>query len=237
MLRVTLLLLFSNFIFASSPIEKEGFSGNFDLGLNYTQNIEKTLQFNNVFSTNYKVKKSVFSLSNNISFISKTGQEEVLNKGVQDFKYSLNTNDLSADFTLQHLYDISRSIQKRWTTGIGLSYAVINSDIETVRFGISTLREKETPLEGDDKMNTRLSGNIDFKIKLLENLDLISKNYYQPNIENAGDFRWKTNFSIRFVLNSHFLFSINNTFNYDSFPETDIPEIDYQLINSISYTF
>ncbi|MBT3621230.1 MAG: DUF481 domain-containing protein [Flavobacteriales bacterium] len=237
MLRILSLLLISTFVFASSPIEKEGLSGHFDLGLNYTQNIDKTLQFNNVFLANYKHKKSAISLNNNISFISKTGQEEVLNKGVQDLKYSLNTKRLAADLTLQHLYDISRSIQKRWTTGIGLSFAVVKSDIETVRFGISTLRERETPIIGEQVMNTRMSGNIDFSIKLLENVELISKNHYQPNIEDAGDFRWKTNFSVRLTLNSHFLFSFNNTFNYDSIPEMDIPEMDYQLINSISYSF
>ena len=237
MLRIISLLLFSTFIFASSPVKKEGLSGHFDLGLNYTQNIDKTLQFNNVFLANYKHKKSVISLNNNISFISKTGQEEVLNKGVQDLKYSLNTNRLGADLTLQHLYDISRSIQRRWTTGVGLSYAVVKSDIETVRFGISTLREREAPLVGEQEMNTRMSGSIDFTIKLLDNVELISKNHYQPNIEDAGDFRWKTNFSVRLTLSNHFLFSFNNTFNYDSFPKDDIPEMDYQLINSISYTF
>lgn len=237
MLKILSLLLISTQIMASTPTDKEGLSGNFDLGLNYTQNINKTLQFNNVFLANYKHKKSVISLNNNISFISKTGQEEVLNKGIQDLKYSLNTNRLGADLTLQHLYDISRSIQRRWTTGIGLSYAVVKSDIETVRFGISTLRERETPMEGEQKMNTRMSASIDFTIKLLENVELISKNHYQPNIKDAGDFRWKTNFSVRLTLNSHFLFSFNNTLNYDSFPEADIPEMDYQLINSISYTF
>ena len=237
MLRILILLLISTQIIASTPTEKEGLTGNFDLGLNYTQNIDKTLQFNNVFLANYKYKKSVISLNNNISFISKTGQEEVLNKGVQDLKYSLNANRLGADLTLQNLYDISRSIQRRWTTGIGLSYAVVKSDIETVRFGISTLRERETPLIGEQEMSTRMSGSVDFSIKLLENVELISKNHYQPNIEDAGDFRWKTNFSVRLTLNSHFLFSFNNTFNYDSSPKADIPEMDYQLINSISYTF
>ena len=237
MLRILSLLLINTFVFASSHVEKEGLSGHFDLGLNYTQNIDKTLQFNNVFLANYKHKKSVISLNNNISFISKTGQEEVLNKGIQDLKYSLNTNRLGADLTLQHLYDISRSIQRRWTTGVGISYAVITSDIEKARFGISTLREIETSLEENQEINTRMSGSINFNIKLLDNLELISKNYYQPNIENIGDFRWKTNLSLRITINSHFLFSLNNTFNYDSYPKLDIPEMDYQLINSLSYSF
>jgi len=231
------LLFISTFAFASSSGKLDGFSGNFDLGLNFTKNKDNILQFNNVFLANYKHKKSIVTLNNNISFISQTGKEEMLNKGVQDLKYSFNTNSLGADLTLQHLYDISRSIQRRWTTGIGISYAILKSDIGKARFGISTLREKETPLKGDQEMNTRMSGSIDFTIKLLDNLELISKNHYQPNIEDIGDFRWKTNFSIRITLNSHFLFTLNNTLNYDSFPKIDIPEMDYQLINSLSYTF
>ena len=56
-----ILLIISTQIIASTPNEKEGLTGNFDLGLNYTQNIDKTLQFNNVFLANYKYKKSVLN--------------------------------------------------------------------------------------------------------------------------------------------------------------------------------
>jgi len=237
MLKVIVLLFISTFTYALSTDKTDGFSGNFDLGLNYTQNIDNILQFNNMFLANYKHKKSAVSLNNNISFISQTGKEEMLNKGVQDLKYSFTTNRLGADLTLQHLYDISRSIKKRWTTGAGISYAIVKSDIEKARFGISALREIEPSLEGSFDKNTRMSGSIDFTIKLLNNVELKSRNHYQPNIENIGDFRWKTNISLRIALNSHFLFSLNNTFNYDSFPKLYIPEMDYQLINSLSYTF
>ena len=237
MIRAIVLSFISTFSFALTADKTDGFSGNFDLGLNYTQNIDNILQFNNVFLANYKHKKSALSLNNNISFISQTGKEEMLNKGLQDLKYSFNTNELGVDLTLQHLYDISRSIKRRWTTGIGISYAVIKSDIEKVRLGVSFLRERETPMEGEQEMNSRMNGGVDFTIKLLDNVELLSKNYYQPNIENIGDFRWKTNLSLRITINSHFLFSLNNTFSYDSYPKLDIPEMDYQLINSLSYSF
>ena len=237
MLRIIVLLFISTFTYALSTDTTDGVSGNFDLGLNYTQNIDNILQFNNVFLANYKHKKSALSINNNISFISQTGKEEMLNKGVQDLKYSFSTHKMGADFTLQHLYDISRSIKRRWTTGVGISCAIVKSDVEKARFGISNLREIETSLDGKQEINTRMSGGIDFTVKILDNVELVSKNQYQPNIENIGDFRWKTNFSLRITLNSHFLFSLNNTFNYDSFPKLDIPEMDYQLINSLSYTF
>ena len=237
MIRAIVLLFISTFSFALTADKKDGFSGNFDLGLNYTKNTDNILQFNNIFLANYKHKKSALSLNNNISFISQTGKEEMLNKGLQDLKYSFNTNELGVDLTLQHLYDISRSIKRRWTKGIGISYAVIKSNIEKVRLGISYLRERETPMEGEQEMNSRMNGGVDFTIKLLDNVELLSKNYYQPNIENIDDFRWKTNLSLRITINSHFLFSLNNTFNYDSYPKLDIPEMDYQLINSFSYIF
>ena len=82
MLRIIVLLFISTFIFASLPEKKDNFSGNFDFGLNYTQNVDDILQFNNVFLANYKHKKSALSLNNNISFISQTGKDEMLNKGV-----------------------------------------------------------------------------------------------------------------------------------------------------------
>jgi len=77
MLRVIILLFISTSAsaFALSPEKTDGFSGNIDLGLNYTQSIDNILQFNNVFLANYKHKKSVLSLNNNISFISQTGKE------------------------------------------------------------------------------------------------------------------------------------------------------------------
>ena len=231
-------LLFSCiFAFASNPSETDGIKGNFDLGLNYTQNIQKTLQFNNVFLLRYKKGKSNFSLGNNISFISKTGEEELLNKGTQDFKYSYKRKKLGADISLQHLYDISRNIKTRWTSGLGLSYAFIQEEEKELAIGISALKEKETPISREVKIQNRMSANLDFSIKLNKNIELLGANNYQPNIEEAGDFRLKTMLALRINLSPHFLMSINNTFNYDSFPAEGIPETDYQLINSISYTF
>ncbi len=237
MLKVIVLLFISTFTYALSSDKTDGFSGNFDLGFNYSQNIKNILQFNNVFLANYKHKKSLVTLNNNISFINQTGEEKMLNKGVQDLKYTFNTSQFGTDLIFQHLYDISRSIKSRWTTGIGISYAIVKSDIEKDRFGISTLREIETALDGNQEINTRMSGSIDFTVKLLNNVELISKNLYQPNIKNIGDFRYKSNLTLRIRINSNFQLSLNNNFNYDSYPKLDTPEKDYQLINSLSYTF
>jgi len=231
------LVLKSIFLYSSNPLPKDSLTGNFDLGLNFTKNTESTFQFNNISLLKYQKGKSSLSFKNNIAFISKTGESELLNKGMQNFKYALNLKKIDINFTLNHIYDISRSIKHRYGTGLGLTYNLTDKEDKKIGFGISAIREKDIPLKGEEKLQNRMSGNFDLLFKLNKHVSLTTSNLYQPNIEAIGDFRWQTNLALRISLYSHFLLNINSVFNYDSFPEKGIPETDYQLINSISYTF
>ena len=237
MLRILSLLFVSTQIMASVPADKEEFSGNFDLGLNFTKNTESTFQFSNMFLVKYKTGKSNFSLGNNISFISKTGQNDLLNKGTQDFKYALDAKKLDVNITLQHMYDISRSVKNRYTSGLGVSYNFTDEYNRKISVGLAAISISEIPLEGENILQSRMSSNFDLMIKFNKNVTVSTTNHYQPNIEKAGDFRWQTNIVFRVNLSPYFLLSINSSFNYDSVPAEGIPETDYQLINSISYTF
>ncbi len=135
------------------------------------------------------------------------------------------------------MYDISRSVKNRYTSGLGVSYNFTDEDNRKIGVGLAAIRENEIPLAGENILQNRLSSNFDLMIKLNKNVTVSTTNHYQPNIEKAGDFRWKTNITFRVNLSPYFLLSINSTFNYDSVPAEGIPETDYQLINSISYTF
>ena len=237
MLRILVFIFMSSIVFASTPTKIEGWNGNFDLGLNFTKNIESTLQVNNIFLLNYNKNASHFSINNNIAFISKTGEKELLNKGTQDFKYAFSKKKIDANFTFQHFYDISRLVKNRFTSGLGLSYRLYDIESKKLALGLSALREKEIHIEGEYKLQNRLSGNLDFMLKLNKNISISTTNNYQPNIETAGDFRWKTNLDFRIHLSPQFLLSLAATYNYDSVPAKNLPESDYQLINSVSYTF
>ena len=76
-----LCILTSSLLFSQDKKEENPWSGNFDLGLILTKNTESTFQFNNIFLINYKIGAYQISLANNIAFISKTGEEELLNWG------------------------------------------------------------------------------------------------------------------------------------------------------------
>ena len=237
MLKKIVFLLFPTVLFATNPLPKDGVTGNFDLGMNFTKNSESTFQFNNLFLIKYQKGKSSISLKNNMSLINKSGEEEILNKGLQDFKYALNSKKLDLNLTLNHMYDISRSIKNRYGSGLGVSYNHTDEDNKKLGIGVSAIRELEINLLEEQKLQNRISTNLDFMLKPNKNISIVASNLYQPNIEESGDFRWKTSISFRVALNSHFLLSINNTYNYDSRPEEGVTNSDFQMINSISYTF
>ena len=223
--------------FSQEKEKKSPFSGNFDLGLNITKNTESTLQFNNIFLVKYKIGSYQLSLTNNITFISKTGEDDILNKGEQNLRYELIKKGLNFNVNAGQIYDISRNIKNRFTGSAGFSYSFKQKKEEKLNIGISYQIEKETTIEELKTIQSRINSELKLVKKLSKSVEISFISKHLPNIEKFSDFRWESNFSLRLKLSSHFLLSINSSFNYDSFPEADIPEMDYQLINSISYTF
>ena len=225
-------------LFSLSQEKKQAFSGNFDLGLNFTKNTEKTLQFNHIFLIKYRVNNVYrITASNNMNFISKTGENDLINKGVQELKYSLVDKGWDLGINTKHLYDISRNIKNRYSTALGCSYNISRIKNEKLAFGVYFQKEKELTLDEKITFQNRLNANFDISKIIAENIEINISNGYLPNFEEFGDFRWKSTLDLKIKLNAKFSLSINSIFNYDSFPEKEIPETDYQLINSISYTF
>jgi len=225
-------------LFSLSQEKKQAFSGNFDLGLNFTKNTEKTLQFNHIFLIKYRVNNVYrITASNNINFISKTGENDLINKGVQELKYSLVDKGWDLGINTKHLYDISRNIKNRYSTALGFSYNISRIKNEKLAFGVYFQKEKELTLDEKITFQNRLNADFDISKRIAENIEINISNGYLPNFEKFGDFRWKSTLDLKIKLDTKFLLSINSVFNFDSFPEEGIPETDYHLINSISYTF
>ena len=228
----TYLISFSQEIENTNP-----FSGKFDLGLSYTKNTEEIFQFNNVSQLKYETKKQVLLLNNNISFINKSSEENLLNKGNQDLQYSFKINNVNSNISIHHLYDISRSIKRRWSAGVGFSTNLLKKDENNVTVGLTGLKEFETTTANEEKLTNRLESACNFSFQINKNVKLEGFTKFQPNIDQFSDYRLNNYLSIRINLSSQFLLNINNVFNFDSMPEDGIPNTDYQIINSISYTF
>jgi hypothetical protein len=221
-----------------SQEEKKVFSGNFDLGINFTKTTEKTLQFKNVFLIKYRVNNVYWiTASNNMSLITATGENDLINKGVQEIKYSLVDKGWDLGINIEHLYDISKNIKNRYSTALGFSYNISKIKNEKLAFGLSFQREKELTTDKKSTLQNRLNANFYIAKRIAENLEINISNGYLPNFVKFSDFRWKSTLDLNIKLTAKFLLSISTVYNYDSNPSEGIPQSDYQLINTVSYTF
>lgn len=221
-----------------SAEKKKTLTGNFDLGINFTKNIDNTLQLNNVFFIKYRVNNIYWiTASNDINLISKTGNENLLNKGAQELKYSLIDKGWDIAINLEHHYDISRDIKNRYSTGLGFAYNFSKIKEEKIMTGFSLNREKEVNIEEVSTVQNRFNTDLHLVKKITDKVNIHLNNSYAPNLEKFGDFRWRSNMEVKIKINMQFSLSINATYNYDSDPSPDIPESDYNIIHKISYNF
>ena len=61
---------------------------------------------------------------------------------------------------------------------MGLSYNITKQDKRKISIGITTLREKEIPLDGENKTQNRLSGDLELALKVINNISINAINNY-----------------------------------------------------------
>lgn len=217
--------------------EKEGFAASFDLGLNLIKNTAQILQFNNSAHLQYRQKKSTYLFLNDISFVQKQGEEDWLNKGYQHFRYIYQDKRLGFEGFVQHQYDKAQKIQLRMLTGVGVRWQLMQSDTLQFALGLSTMNEYENPLEGDPFVQIRLSHYLSFAFHLNENISLSTTTYYQPLLTSWDDYRMSSQTALKLAINHHFQFKIAGNVTYDSEPVSDVPFLNYHVVNGVSYQF
>jgi len=232
-MRITLLFSVIPFLLLSQEKKEYPFAGNFDLGLNYYQNIETTLVLINEGLLRYKAGEYEIQFTNKLNLLSKLGEEGSVNNGEQKIKWSLKTKNLDIFLSSAHLYNIKQSIKKRFTNEVGINF-ILKKNFET---GVAFLNEDETSLENIQKNINRLSGKLNYTTNIGKRIIINSKNDYRPNIEKFGDFAFDAELDLEIKINNFWSIILKNTLQYTSYPATGIPEIDYKGINKISYMF
>ena len=131
-------------------------------------------------------------------------------------------------------------------------YANLSEEINRIKYLMihsegSTITESTLLLEGQNEDQTdliniktnknRIFTKLNYTTETGKRIEINSENEYRPNIKKFGDFEFNTNLNIKIKLNNYWEFIMENNFKYTSYPATDIPEINYNGINKISYKF
>ncbi len=191
----------------------------------------------------YKTKKSLFLLLNNISFVSvdypNVEDTPFENAGFQHFRYNYKITDRFVwEAFLQAQYNEPLGIDWRFLAGTGPRYKIIGSDKFRLYAAALYMYEKEKNPEFEDAVDVhRLSSYVSFTIAPNDKFNLVSTTYYQPALSDLSDYRISSTTNLKIYMSERFYFKADYSILFDTAPATGVDPTVYSFDNGIGFEF
>lgn len=222
-----------------SKKDSTGFSGSIGLDVSIIKNTISIFSLGNSIYVQYNNKKHLVFFINNIN-IKKVNGEDIINRSTQHLRYNYKFKPGIAleAFMQSHSNTVSK-IDKRQLIGAGPRFTIIDEKDFKTYLGTLIMYEYEKIKEEELIYNRdfRFSGYASFRWSPVKNTTVTSTTFYQPKIDEFGDFRIFSTNSLLFNVVKGLSIGVNFIATYDSFPATDIPKYQYKLLNGLTYTF
>ncbi len=219
--------------------DTSGWSGSISLNIDLKKNTAKIFKINNKIHIQYKNKKNLVLLMNDINYERFDGKS-IISNSIQHFRYNYKLTKRTAleAFTQSQFNSISK-VDFRWLLGTGLRFKLSQSENYKFYLGSLIMYEYDKSTEEVPVINkdVRSSTYFSFSLYPTENISIVSTTYYQPKIDAFKDYRISSESSIAFSLYKNLGFK--STFNYffDEFPVNGIPKTQYAFTNGLIYSF
>lgn len=217
---------------------KEGWSGNFDLSFSIIQNTKSIYQFGSRNKLNYAKGRNNYMLLTDILLV-KSANESFANSGFEHLRYTYDVKKLPflyLEAFQQGQYNRVQLLAMRFLTGGGARFKVLDKDSSHLGIGTFIMHEYEEQLDHTKLSLMRYSTFLTFDFQVSKNLGFNCITYYQPAVFNVFDFRVSTEASIRMKITQKLQFRVAYNLIYDSEPPPTVPNTNYILTNSFSYS-
>lgn len=217
----------------------EGFTGNVDLGLNFTQAVNFIFNTANASQIQYaKNNHSIMSVNGlNLTVINKT---KPVNDGFQHFRYNYKFNDIIYSETfIQGQYNHNTKIRARYIAGVGVLLKIFETKRDSIQLytGIHYMPEYEEEILGRINRHHRMNSMISFGWPFKNQSKFEMVMYMQPDIAKLTDFRISTQLAYEIPLLKKVVFRISAALFYDSFPPEGLQTFFLSARNSLRYRF
>lgn len=215
-----------------------GFSGKMGVSLaaaRYTQSIVAADLSGQI---QLKTNRNIYLLLTDFQIVN-AGGESFNNSGFGHFRFNRKFNDVvRGEFFSQIQYNSVTKITKRILNGVGVRLKLSQIETAKIYWGFAIMNEYEE-VSNPKIINKdfRLSSYFTFTLAPVETISLRNTTYAQPNTADFKDYRIANNTVISFGITDELKFSTVFSFLYDSRPPVDIPTINYQVKNGLSYDF
>jgi hypothetical protein len=217
--------------------DKQGYSGNIDLNINFIQNQNDIFQLNNSGQLQYKDSTHSVLLLHNLN-LTHLNENKIVNEGFQHLRYSYSVIEFIAfEAFLQSMYNQLVNIKFRGLAGYGPRFKIIDKDSMRLFVGTMLMHEYEQETNGKINKADRLNlfTSFGFPIKEKVHFDMIM--YYQPDVLRFHDYRLSTEAVIQFKFSKHLYFRFVQSWVYDAYPPEGVRNFFYNFRNGIRYEF
>lgn len=218
---------------------KDGWTGNINFNLKYTQNTSKIWEFGNKAAFQYKKKKNTYLFLTDLKVIRKNN-DDLINNGYAHIRYNHHFKDsgpFSTEVFSQVQYNGVQKIRVRSLNGLGIRTKILGNDTINLNVGIASMYEYEESTTLTYQNNIRGSSYISFNWDISQKVRFKTINYYQPLFNNFSDFRISNESSLSLVITEKLTF--NTIFNllYDTQPVEGIPNTITSISNGLRFKF
>jgi putative salt-induced outer membrane protein YdiY len=219
--------------------DTSGFSGAASLNFALKRNTNDFLTISNNIHVQYKMNNHLVLFKNDINF-QKIEGDKFENSGIQHLRYNYKfAPRISWEIFGQAQYNKVSKINFRGLVGSGPRIKLTSSENYKFYLGTLIMYEQEevsdgvTPLQRDFRGSTYLS----FSLYPTDALSFVSTTYYQPKLNEFGDYRISSQSSLLVSVYKNFALKTSYTFTYDAFPAIGIPNSQYDFTTGITYSF
>jgi len=219
--------------------DTSGFSGSASLAFSLKRDVNDYLSFGSNIHIQYKMNKHLVLLKNDIQFQNIEGNK-FENSGITHLRYNYRFHPRIAwEIFAQAQYNKVSKIEFRGLMGTGPRFKLTTSEKYKFYFGTHIMYEQEelsdgvTPLQRDFRSSSYLS----LSLYPTKTITFVSTTYFQPKLNDFGDYRFTSQSSLVIDLINNLAFSTTYTFSYDETPAVGIPNSQYSFESGFVYSF
>ncbi|MDF1695817.1 MAG: DUF481 domain-containing protein [Saprospiraceae bacterium] len=215
-----------------------GFSGKMGVSLSAARFTQSFIAADISGQVQWKTNKNLYLLVGDFQIVN-AGGESFNNSGFGHIRYNRKFGDvIRGELFTQIQYNSVTKITKRILNGIGIRFKLSPHETAKIYWGLALMNEYEEV--SDPKIinkDNRMSSYFTFTLAPVENIILRNTTYIQPKLADFKDYRLANNTQLSFGITDQLKFTTVFNFLYDSRPPAEVPTINYQVKNGLSYTF
>ncbi|WP_235296026.1 DUF481 domain-containing protein [Portibacter marinus] len=215
-----------------------GWAGNLSLSISASKFTKSVFSVNAGSHVQYKTLKDLFLFVANYNIINADG-ENFDNRAQAHFRYNREFNEwVRMEYFFQIQNNTLTKIESRILNGVGPRIKLSQYEKAKFYYGIAYMYEIEH-LTNPEIVNRdhRISSYFTFTLLPEKGISLSNTTYIQPLIKDFNDFRVFNDSNLDFAITSNLRFTTSVSFLYDAEPPENVPGLNYQVRNGLTYKF